>query len=537
MNIKTMQYLSSVCLLMAGIPSAIAQGTAFTYQGKLNDNGAPATGRYDLQFELHANSTADSRVAGPIINPAVAVSNGMFTTSIDFGSMFNGADYYLQIGVRSNGLSSAFAPLNPRQCLSATPYALYAAKAGTASSVASDSVTGSSIKNQSITAAKVAGGQMVKSLNGLKDDVTLQTGANLTLAASGNSLTVAAISSPVFAGTVSADALSVAGHASIGGQLSKLDVADNFIATVRAADFNLGHSGRRGSPGRALVDLADTLYLNFAGDWPMTGVGGGYLRVDGFGSELAYLGGDGWGNDVQIGSFNSGVTSLVAWNAGYSGLMDFSARNTYVSGDMHLASSAHAIGYRETINGSLVDGPFVRGWNGGALGTSDPDEVALGWNWQGDVWVKRNLSTCSLTIRGGCDLAEPFKMSEENIPKGAVVIIDEEREGHLKMSSLAYDKRVAGIVSGANGINPGISLHQEGMLEGGENVALSGRVYVQADASRGAIKPGDLLTASDTPGHAMKVTDHVRAQGAIIGKAMTTLAAGKGMVLVLVTLQ
>ena len=69
------------------------------------------------------------------------------------------------------------------------------------------------------------------------------------------------------------------------------------------------------------------------------------------------------------------------------------------------------------------------------------------------------------------------------------------------------------------------------------DVALTGRVYVLADASNGAIHPGDLLTTSRTPGHAMKVTDHTRGQGAILGKAMTGLSKGKGMVLVLVTLQ
>ena len=118
-----------------------------------------------------------------------------------------------------------------------------------------------------------------------------------------------------------------------------------------------------------------------------------------------------------------------------------------------------------------------------------------------------------------------------------MVVIDEENQGHLKVSSQPYDTRVAGVLSGANGINPGIQMHQEGMLEGGRNVALTGRVYVRADASYGAIKPGDLLTTSSTPGHAMKVTDHVRAQGAILGKAMSGLRDGQGMVLVLVTLQ
>jgi hypothetical protein len=151
--------------------------------------------------------------------------------------------------------------------------------------------------------------------------------------------------------------------------------------------------------------------------------------------------------------------------------------------------------------------------------------------------VKGPASVCTLTIRGGCDLAEPFPMKEAQMEKGSVVVIDEEHTGQLKLSTRAYDTRVAGIVSGANGINTGIALHQEGTLESGQNVALTGRVYVHADASNGAINPGDLLTTSETPGHAMKVGDHAKAQGAILGKAMSGLKEGKGMVLVLVTLQ
>ena len=74
-------------------------------------------------------------------------------------------------------------------------------------------------------------------------------------------------------------------------------------------------------------------------------------------------------------------------------------------------------------------------------------------------------------------------------------------------------------------------------MDQGQKVALSGRVYVKADASAGSIVPGDLLTTSSTPGHAMKACDHARAQGAILGKAMTGLKEGQGLVLVLVTLQ
>jgi hypothetical protein len=150
-----------------------------------------------------------------------------------------------------------------------------------------------------------------------------------------------------------------------------------------------------------------------------------------------------------------------------------------------------------------------------------------------------HLYCSSITIEGGADLAEPFEMTgpAKEIPQGAVVVIDEQNPGRLKLSERPYDPRVAGVVSGANGIKPGIQMQQQGLLEGGRNVALSGRVYVLADASAGSIHPGDMLTTSSTPGHAMKVSDHARASGAILGKAMTGLSEGKGMVLVLVTLQ
>jgi hypothetical protein len=119
-----------------------------------------------------------------------------------------------------------------------------------------------------------------------------------------------------------------------------------------------------------------------------------------------------------------------------------------------------------------------------------------------------------------------------------VVSIDPEQPGRLVLSSEPYDRKVAGIISGAGGIAPGMLMGQSGSPADGSNpVALSGRVYCRADASNGSIQPGDLLTTSDKPGHAMKVTDHARANGAILGKAMSSLEAGQGLVLVLVSLQ
>ena len=75
------------------------------------------------------------------------------------------------------------------------------------------------------------------------------------------------------------------------------------------------------------------------------------------------------------------------------------------------------------------------------------------------------------------------------------------------------------------------------IADGALPVALTGRVYCMVDATDNPIKPGDLLTTSNVPGHAMKVIRHEKALGSIIGKAMTGLDKGQGLVLVLVSLQ
>jgi hypothetical protein len=137
----------------------------------------------------------------------------------------------------------------------------------------------------------------------------------------------------------------------------------------------------------------------------------------------------------------------------------------------------------------------------------------------------------------GADVAERFPMTD-TVEPGMVVEIDPDNAGQLRLARGAYNRRVAGVVSGAGDLPVGAIL---GNLPGHENappIALSGRVWVRCDASNGPIQPGDLLTTAERPGHAMKVTDYPRAQGAIIGKAMSALAQGEsGLVLVLVNLQ
>ncbi len=115
--------------------SAHAQGTAFTYQGRLNDVNGPASGVYDFKFTLHFAAVGAAQVGQTAGSSGVAVSNGLFTVTLDFGNQFPGAGRWLEIAVQTNGFNS-FTTLAPRQPLTPTPYAI---TAGNVSGVLSNS--------------------------------------------------------------------------------------------------------------------------------------------------------------------------------------------------------------------------------------------------------------------------------------------------------------------------------------------------------------------------------------------------------------
>ena len=178
-------------------------------------------------------------------------------------------------------------------------------------------------------------------------------------------------------------------------------------------------------------------------------------------------------------------------------------------------------------------GAWVKGTGyNGATGVYGSSDYGFAGRFEG------TMRTNVLQIAGGSDLAEKFAVSNSaGIEPGTLLVIDEDNPGRLKISDSAYDTRVAGIVSGAGGLQPGLTLQQEGVMDGDVLVAIAGRAYVKAEAISGPIRPGDLLTTSSLPGYAMKATDRGRAYGAVIGKAMSELTHGTGLVLVLVNLQ
>lgn len=134
------------------------------------------------------------------------------------------------------------------------------------------------------------------------------------------------------------------------------------------------------------------------------------------------------------------------------------------------------------------------------------------------------------------DCAEDFDICEaEQVEPGTVMVLGE--DGKLEQSQKAYDKRVAGVISGAGDYKPGIILDKQKSQAGRLPVALLGKVFCKVDAHYGAIEVGDLLTTADTPGHAMKVCDPLKAFGTVIGKALRPFTAGQGLIPILIALQ
>lgn len=155
-----------------------------------------------------------------------------------------------------------------------------------------------------------------------------------------------------------------------------------------------------------------------------------------------------------------------------------------------------------------------------------------------DVSGNGRVITDEIEIRGGSDLAEYFNSGNIDVSTfepGTVVRVSDV-DGEIAPSDVVHDKRVIGIVSGAQGVKTGMYLGQKGTLASGHiPVAIAGRVYVKVTHENGPIEPGDFLTTSSSSGQAMKVIDFDLSRGSILGKALTHQK--DGYVLVLIGLQ
>jgi hypothetical protein len=161
------------------------------------------------------------------------------------------------------------------------------------------------------------------------------------------------------------------------------------------------------------------------------------------------------------------------------------------------------------------------------IGTSAP---ASKLHVAGNVLVTGDISLAN------ADCAEDFDISGATaVEPGTVMVVND--AGELAASAHAYDRRVAGVISGGGAYKPGIVLdrRETGALR--QPIALLGKVFCKVDAQFKAVEVGDLLTTSPTPGHAMATNDSARSFGSVIGKALGPLKDGRGLIPILVSLQ
>lgn len=441
----------------AGTADAAPMGSAFTYQGSLQENGLPVSGNYDFVFTLCSVASGAGTVGTPQTVLNQPVDRGLFTVLLDFGAAaFDGNARWLDIQVRPAG-SGGYTALAPRQALAATPYAL-------------------------------------RALNG-------------------------------------------------GGSGPWVDDGFN----------NLTYNGNVGSTGLSNHPATGTgVFLQ--GGWTDRAFLYGYDYTDNHGLPL-YLNAQSGLDPVVIGYIAPPLPSpgarLEIDDQGFYGLRSRAYGNVTVPD----AAAVYAIG--EDTRNQLPGGAFgvfatsnsndgVYGQSAGA-GHSGVSGVSTSAGGQGG-YFRNDGGGAALFADGlakvrtlqilGADLAESFPVREAGVEPGTVLMMDGTEAGRLRVADEPYSRRVAGVVSGANGLDPALVFKGRGFDEPAHAaVALTGRVWVKCDAGFGAIAPGDLLTTSAHAGFAMRVADGAHAEGAILGKAMSALEAGTGCVLVLVGLR
>jgi hypothetical protein len=579
-------------VLSLGAGATRAQPTSFTYQGSLSDGGSPASGAYDLQFKLFDALSGGTQIGTTITRDDVAVSNGIFTVTLDFGlTAFPGGDRFLEIAVRPGASTDAFTTLSPRQQITSTPYAvrsLNATSADNLSAACAGCVTSgqiSSVAGNLISGAIPVAGVPAGSSNYIQNTSTLQPSSNFNISGNGfiggnvgigttspgSKLHVTTSSSDAVRGQSSSgvgvrgssvDGIAVRGDSTNGAGVLAFSLNGTGVSAestnseaghfkiINASNNKSALHAATNSGGNAL--LAVTTGTGNAGEFQVANANSTatavYVKTNGKDAALRaeHFGSSGGGGDFTINNANNTGNAVRGYTTGKGNAGEFQISNSSSTAQALLVqTNAKDDGVHVKHTGSDGNAGDFRIENTSSSSSAlyaKTDGTGYAANLDGKVRVK------VLEIAGGADLSEHFEVnavadrnsdaSSQQIQPGLVVSIDPDNPGKLMISGRAYDRRVAGIISGAGGVKPGMLMSQAGSIaDGNQPVALTGRVYCWVDASNGPIEPGDLLTTSDIPGYAMKVTDYAKAQGAIIGKAMTGLKAGKGLVLVLVTLQ
>lgn len=516
---RTLGFLAGALALSAVAAAQVPVGTGFTYQGRLTDAGVPANGTYDFEFRLRTLPVSGLPF-GPVTVNDVNVQDGLFTVQLDFAATnFTGQGRWLEVSVRPGNSGGAYTTLSPLQELTPVPYALYALgggnwkSSGTAITNSNDGFVGVN-RDTPIGASECFGiqAEVDSGYGGMyvrTDGEDAKPYYGYKCGATGDSA------------WTYLDGVTGKWHVHNGG--SRLVITDY-------GDVGIGTTNPY-----ARLHVADDGSGDAAQFHKPVGSTGNSLYAVTYGAGLAAAFESHQSNATPTVSISKNGRPVLLLSSNFStpGTPAVDAPLAVVGGsDTGLTGGGFIVlGGVDTHNLS-IDTNEIAARNNGA-----PATFAIN-NDGGDVNIAmRGTARCRVLEITGADLAEKFPVSAEVEP-GMVVMIDADNAGKLCPALGAYNPRVAGVVSGANGLPAGTIL---GHLPGNEDappIALSGRVWTLCDATERSIEIGDSLTTADRPGHAMAATDRSRASGATIGKAMTALPQGqRGLVLVLVNLQ
>jgi hypothetical protein len=524
----------SALVALSTLAGVHAQGVTqpFTYQGYLRQGGAPLNNpSQSMRFRIYDALTGGTALwdSGAL---TVNVSNGLFTVQLNPPvSIWTGADRFLEIQVGATTLS-------PRVRIGATPYANTA-------TLLNMFQTGTTNPDRMVITHSPAFSNWGLQYRDLDDSFHFLSNGTTVLRVGLGAPQGLQIPAGAAAGRVlTSDASGNASWTDLPASASVWAVSGANIHNTNTGNVGIGTNSPgflldvRGDRNARLVTIINSNTGSSAdGVWVQTGGSsswGVYANLTATSGRAVY------GNASGASGSGIGVYGRSASTDGHGGYFEGRVRidynSTLTNATLRLHETAADFARLEFTNTNTA-----RRWHiAGLIGSAVADDRLNFWNSAaGDIMSIRGDGTVAVKVLEitGADLAEKFPTTEMLEP-GTVVEIDPDNPGHLRKAQGAYNKRVAGVVAGANGLSKGIVL---GNLEGSENhtpIAMSGRVWVHADATHEAIEPGDLLTTSDLPGHAMKASDPSRAHGTVIGKAMTRLEKGKtGMVLVLVNLQ
>jgi len=503
--------------LPCGVACATAVGTAFTYQGVVQKSGVGITGSCSIQFSLYDAASGGSLVGAPNPNTvAVNATNGLFTTTLDFGaSAFNGNNArWLEIAVEGPG-DVSYTTLSPRQPTSPSPYAIFALNGGGGSLTLPYSGSSSQarpafqVSNPNLAGSAIYGdggtgieGNSTSGLAAVYGHATAEYGVYGTT------------TSNTSGGVRGANFGSGPGVEGVGGSGG---TAYGVAGTSGSAPGVYGHSlgGAAGVYGINDFGTGAGLEGHSTNGFGIYGTASAATKAGVFGQMFIDNTAGVLGRSESTGP-NAQAVYGYASNAAV-GVLGISEGNDGIQARSNAPGHSGIWGY------STVPGGY-----GGAFSNSAGGTALL-------VSGLAQIGTVQIT---GADLAESFPNGGEKFEPGTVLEIVGDESGTLRESRNEYNPRVAGVVSGAHGLSAAVVL--EGKEFGGEDkvaVAMSGRVWVRCDASNAPIHVGDLLTTSGTPGCAMKASDPARSSGAILGKAMTSLEGGRGLVLALVSLR